>query len=69
MTAKYEEMINNILFVHKFSELAEVKIVDDDLVILLSKLLNNAMTLLILLRISTGQNMCLNQCLCMMWVI
>lgn len=43
MTAKYEEMANNnILFVHKFSELAEVKIADDDLVILLSNLLNNA---------------------------
>ena len=43
MTAKYEEMVNNeILFVHKFSELAEVKIADDDLVILLSNLLNNA---------------------------
>lgn len=43
MTAKYEEMLNNnILFVHKFSELAEVKIADDDLVILLSNLLNNA---------------------------
>ena len=33
MTAKYEEMVNNkILFVHKFSELVEVKIADDDLV-------------------------------------
>lgn len=43
MTAKYEEMVNNkILFVHKFSELAELKIADDDLVILLSNLLNNA---------------------------
>ena len=43
MTAKYEEMVNNkILFVHKFSELVEVKIADDDLVILLSNLLNNA---------------------------
>ena len=42
MTAKYEEMVNNkILFVHKFSELAELKIADDDLVILLSNLLNN----------------------------
>lgn len=43
MTAKYEEMVNNnILLVHKFSELEEVKIADDDLVILLSNLLNNA---------------------------
>lgn len=43
MTAKYEEMVNNnILFVHKFSELSELKIADDDLVILLSNLLNNA---------------------------